>query len=167
MIFWWFLKNLNIVKYHQKSSKITKTFVRTHTRYRLKNLENAFSGHGGYPQKICTRLINILLKFEPPSRLGCSRLMSILLAQKTRKKNWRQKVAQGNAQISGRFLYGVWPPLPLRCLFNTVLTSQILKIAPTDTKMLRCYRNRRGATTKPFLPLNICFEDYFFFFFFF
>ena len=146
----------------QKIIKHRQNFRSYPTRCRLKNLENVFSGHGGYPQKICTRLINNLLKFEPLSRLGCSRSMSILLVKKTRKKN-RQK----SAQIRGRSNRGVCPPLPLRGLFNTVRTSKILKIAPTDTKMLRCYRNRRGATTKPFLPLNICFEDYFFFFFFF
>ena len=35
----------------------------------MKNLENTFSGHGGYPQPNCTHPINIVLKFEPLDRL--------------------------------------------------------------------------------------------------
>ena len=46
------------------------SFSHKTTIHKKKNLENEFSGHGGYPHPNCAHLINILLKFEPLDRLG-------------------------------------------------------------------------------------------------
>ena len=76
--FWWYFGDFwkiwtssNITKNHQKSLKFS--FV-PYTLPVEKSGKCIF-WTWGYPQKICTRLINNLLKFEPLSRLGCSRSM--------------------------------------------------------------------------------------------